>query len=184
MQSQVKQSYLYTAFETNDADWDATTYFAHMLSAVRLERSASADRTQSNILREPLVSKHTHPLDIAGKLASEQEALHPGLQAGDVQHFYKVALHYGQLLGVAHPFVLRMLTLQLTFRFGRSSINNESIQEFALKSYSYWHGDRMHPIMRNLPTDKLCTGYRCMMGPCMQNGQLIDRSIDTCARAR
>lgn len=60
-----------------------------------------------------LLHAATYPLSIGGKLAVEQEALHPCLQAGDVQHFHKVALHDGQLPRVSDPFVLRMLPLHM-----------------------------------------------------------------------
>ena len=42
----------------------------------------------------------------------KQEALHSSLQVGDVHDLRKVALHNGQLLGVALALVLRVLPLQ------------------------------------------------------------------------
>ena len=53
-----------------------------------------------------------YPLSIGGELAVEQKALHTRLQAWNVHHLHKVALHYGQLLWVHHTPVLRMLPLQ------------------------------------------------------------------------
>lgn len=42
----------------------------------------------------------------------KQEALHPSLQLRDVHDLCKVALHNGQLVGVALARVLRVLSLQ------------------------------------------------------------------------
>ncbi len=54
-----------------------------------------------------------YPVDVGGKLASEDEAVNALLQARDVHDLQEVALHSAQLLRVTQAFVLRVLTLQI-----------------------------------------------------------------------
>ena len=52
-----------------------------------------------------------YPVDVGGKLASEDEAVNALLQARDVHDLHKIAFHCAQLLGVTQPLVLGVLSL-------------------------------------------------------------------------
>ena len=65
----------------------------------------------SRAMNHTLPHGAAYPLGVGGELAMEHKALHTCLQAWNIHHLHKVALHYGQLLWLHQTLVLGMLPL-------------------------------------------------------------------------